>query len=52
VLRRCELLGVRSLLFGGRVLDGIAAEPLSGDPERAADDLVALGDRLGRSLTA
>ena len=51
VLARCTRLGVRCVLFGGRVLAG-EAESLSGDPGRARDDLVALGLRLaslGRS---
>jgi glycerate kinase len=47
VLARCRRLGVRCVLFGGRVLAG-DAEPLSGDPARAAADLVALGSRLAR----
>jgi glycerate 2-kinase len=45
VLARCRGLGVRCVLFGGRVLAGDAV-PLSGDPARARDDLVALGARL------
>ena len=51
VLVHCERIGVRCVLFGGRVLAG-EAEALSGDPERARDDLVALGLKLaalGRS---
>jgi glycerate kinase len=51
VLARCKRLGVRCVLFGGRVLAG-DAESLSGDPARARDDLVALGLKLaalGRS---
>jgi glycerate 2-kinase len=51
VLARCKRLGVRCVLFGGRVLAG-EAESLSGEPARARDDLVALGFRLaslGRS---
>jgi glycerate kinase len=49
VRRRCERLGVRCELFGGLVRDGIDAHALSGDPARAADDLVALGERLVRA---
>jgi glycerate 2-kinase len=49
VRRRCELLGVRCELFGGLVRDGIDAHALSGDPACAADDLVALGERLARA---
>jgi glycerate 2-kinase len=45
VAARCERLGVRCVLFGGRVLAG-EAEALSGDPARARDDLVALGLEL------
>ena len=43
VVERCRRLGVRCELFGGLVRDGIAARALSGDPARAADDLVELG---------
>ena len=50
VLRRCTALGVRAELFGGRVRDGIVARPLSGDPERAARDLVELGEQLALGL--
>lgn len=45
----CERAGVRAVVFGGRVLSGDAVA-LSGDPERARDDLVTLGLRLGRAL--
>jgi len=45
VLARCSRLGVPCVLFGGRVLAG-DARPLSGDPSRARDDLVALGLQL------
>jgi glycerate 2-kinase len=49
VLRRCELLGLRCVLFGGRVESGHPeARSLSGDPRRAADDLAALGEQLAR----
>jgi glycerate kinase len=53
VLQACTELDVRCELFGGRVE---AAPPdtsphaLSGDPRRAADDLVELGGRLARAL--
>jgi glycerate kinase len=50
VQRRCRRLGVRCELFGGLVRDGLPARPLSGRPERAAADLVSLGERLARSL--
>ena len=47
VARACAELGVRCVLFGGRVEPGIEAEALSGDPARARDDLEALGVRIG-----
>jgi glycerate kinase len=53
VLAACRELGVRCELFGGRVEQAPAdTSPyaLSGDPARAADDLVELGGRLGRAL--
>jgi glycerate kinase len=53
VLRVCGGLGVRCELFGGRVEEappGTQPHALSGDPERAADDLVELGGRLARAL--
>ncbi len=52
VLRRCQHLGVRCVLFGGRVVTtaGLDARALSGDPGRARDDLSALGEELARSL--
>jgi glycerate 2-kinase len=40
---RCARLGVRCVLYGGRVQEGIEARTLSGDPAQARDDLVALG---------
>ncbi len=46
-LRVCEELGVRCVLFGGRVADGVEARTLSGDPARARDDLEELGLGLG-----
>jgi glycerate 2-kinase len=42
-LRVCAELGVRCLLFGGRVEDGVEALALSGDPSRAREDLEELG---------
>jgi glycerate kinase len=48
VRRRCERLGVRCELFGGVVADGFDAHALSGRREAAADDLVRLGEELGR----
>lgn len=53
VLRVCREVGVRAELFGGRVDEpppGTEPHALSGDPERAADDLVELGGRLARAL--
>ena len=48
-LRICVDEGVRCVVFGGRVaveLRGAETVALSGDPARAANDLVALGERL------
>ena len=45
-VRTCEELGVRCVLFGGRVEDGVDAQPLSGDPARAATDLEELATTL------
>jgi glycerate kinase len=53
VLRVCREEGVRCAIFGGRVdeaLPGAQMHALSGDPARARDDLVALGETLARSL--
>ena len=53
VVRVCRELGVRCILFGGRVEPtrvAAATYELSGDPGRARGDLVALGERLGRTL--
>lgn len=46
IVRRCERLGVRCLLFGGRVevSDTFGVRHLSGDPARAREDLEALCD--------
>jgi glycerate kinase len=46
-VRVCEELGVRCVLFGGRVADGVEARTLSGDPARAREDLEELGLGLG-----
>jgi len=49
VVRRCAAAGVRCVLFGGRVVEapvGVEAVDLSGEPERAREDLVALGAGL------
>ncbi len=45
--RACGELGVRCVLFGGLVEEGIEAVALSGDPARARADLEELGLRLG-----
>lgn len=45
-VRVCAELGVRCLLFGGRVEEGVEALALSGDPSRARDDLEELGAGL------
>jgi glycerate kinase len=53
VVARCRAAGVRCVVFGGRVeaeLDGAEMYALSGEPQRANEDLVALGERLGSSL--
>jgi glycerate 2-kinase len=46
IVRRCERLGVRCVLFGGRVevSDTFGVRHLSGDPARAREDLEALCD--------
>ena len=47
--------GVRCELFGGRVDEappGVEVHALSGDPDRAADDLVELGERLAARCSA
>ncbi len=47
--RRCARIGVPCVLFGGVVRDGHPeARALSGDPARAVDDLIALGEALAR----
>jgi len=53
VVRACRREAVPCVVFGGRVvepLDGAPTYALSGRPESAAHDLVALGETLGRSL--
>ncbi|HEX6664253.1 MAG TPA: glycerate kinase [Gaiellaceae bacterium] len=50
VARRCDVAGVRCVVFGGRVvqpLPSVETLALSGDPARARADLVALGLGLG-----
>jgi glycerate kinase len=46
-VRACAELGVRCILFGGRVEDGVEALPLSGDPAQAREDLEELGGGVG-----
>jgi glycerate 2-kinase len=47
VVRRCERLGVRCVLFSGQVTTcNLPVRALSGDPGRAREDLVALGAEL------
>jgi len=53
VARRCFDAGIPCVVFGGVVtqpLAGVETVALSGDPVRAADDLVELGRRLGARL--
>ncbi len=52
VARRCAVAGVRCVLFGGRIGEAppeLEVIPLSGNPTRAREDLVALG-RLLREM--
>jgi glycerate kinase len=46
-VRACAELGVRCILFGGRVEDGVEALPLGGDPAGAREDLEELGRGVG-----
>jgi glycerate kinase len=52
VLAHCKKLGTRSVLFGGQVrqsyVHGFDVRELSGRPERAREDLDALGEELAR----
>jgi hypothetical protein len=51
VLSVCREHDVRCALFGGRVLErraGVELYELSGDPARAREDLVELGEQLAR----
>ena len=53
VAKRCRSAGVRCAVFGGRIVEPLPEVEtceLSGDPARAREDLVELGERLGRSL--
>lgn len=52
VAARCAAAGTRCVVFGGRVVEVVPdAETvaLSGDPARAVEDLVELGERLARA---
>jgi glycerate kinase len=53
VVRHCRNLGVPCVLFGGRVAPhvGVEARALSGDPGRAREDLVTLGETLASEFT-
>jgi glycerate kinase len=53
VAARCATVGTPCVVFGGVIdapLDGAECVALSGDPARAAADLVELGGRLGTRL--
>jgi glycerate kinase len=53
VVRACVESGVRCAVFGGVVAEppaGVDVHALSGDPGRAAEDLVDLGERLAGGL--
>jgi glycerate 2-kinase len=53
VILLCREEGVRCVVFGGRVDEappGAEVHELSGEPARAREDLLALGERLARSL--
>jgi glycerate 2-kinase len=55
VVRACNEEDVPCVVFGGHVeepLEGAEHVELSGNPERAREDLIALGERLGRELTS
>jgi glycerate 2-kinase len=53
VVRASREEGVACVVFGGRVvapLEGASHHQLSGDPARAREDLMELGERLGREV--
>jgi glycerate kinase len=53
VARRCAAADVTCIVFGGRVVSpvaGVETVELSGDPARAREDLVELGERLGQTV--
>ena len=52
-LRICREERVRCVVFGGRVVEalpGAEMHALSGDPDRAADDLASLGEAVGSAV--
>ena len=55
IARRCGVAGVRCVVFGGRVIEplgGVETVALSGNPSRAREDLLDLGERLARQAEA
>ena len=55
VAEACVRLGVRCVVFGGRVeedVPDVETRRLSGRPEYAAEDLVELGEQLARQLVS
>ena len=51
IARRCRTAGIRCVVFGGNIiepLEGVETVALSGDPSRARDDLLDLGEQLAR----
>jgi glycerate kinase len=53
VAQACRVAGVRCVIFGGQVIhdvEGAELYELSGDTDLAAEDLVALGEFLGREF--
>jgi glycerate 2-kinase len=51
IARRCGVAGVRCVVFGGRVIEplaGVETVALSGDPARATEDLLELGQQLAQ----
>jgi glycerate 2-kinase len=53
VAAACRAAGIRCVVAGGQVVEplpGVETVALSGDPNRTAEDLRLLGERLGRAL--
>ena len=51
----CAEEGIRCVVFGGRVVEpltGVETRALSGDPRRAEEDLLELGEELARPLAS